>query len=75
MTNADTPPDAVTIRVGANGNYQDIYDAAKYHAKKHGGMANALACMARESEMYAEWRREGARAASKRAKGASAPDS
>jgi hypothetical protein len=52
-----TPSDAITIRVGYNGNYQDVCDAAAFHAKKCGGLANALACMAQESDMYAEWRR------------------
>ena len=45
----------ITIREGWHGRYCDVLDAAKYHAPKHGGAANALACMARESNLFAEW--------------------
>jgi hypothetical protein len=46
---------SLTIREGRNGRYRDVLDAAEYHADKHGGGANALAQMARESSLFAEW--------------------
>jgi hypothetical protein len=47
--------DAITIRVGRGNRYRDILDAAEFHARKCGSPTNALAEMARESAMYAEW--------------------
>lgn len=45
----------IAIRAGRHGEYQDVLDAAKFHARKYGNPTNALAAMARESAMYAEW--------------------